>query len=50
MISTQMFDFIDEEGQIISYNPDVNYDFERNIYSAYTNYGQKLENLLCNWD
>lgn len=42
MISTQMFDFIDDEGQIISYNPDVNYDFERNIYSAYTNYGQKF--------
>src|SRR5690606_41016715 len=45
MISTQMFDFIDEEGQIISYNPDVNYDFERS--EEHTSELQSREKLVC---
>lgn len=42
MNSTQEVSFINSEEEIISYNPEINYDFVRDIYSAYANYGQKF--------
>lgn len=39
--STQTIEVKDDEGNIIdTYSPNVDYDFTRDIYSAYINYGQ----------
>ena len=42
MNSTQNLSYINDQGEIVNYQPDVNYDFTRDIYSAYANYGQKF--------
>ncbi|SMC48791.1 Outer membrane receptor proteins, mostly Fe transport [Moheibacter sediminis] len=40
MLSTQVLDNEDDQGNPFTYSPDVDYQFTRDIYSAYVNYGQ----------
>lgn len=42
MNSTQSLNYINDEGEMEEFQPDVAYDFTRDIYSAYANYGQKF--------